>query len=182
MMYRIGEDYYLKPRFWIPSESFKNSDREDYLQWKQAGLLSIMDGYAMRPDQIANDIMSESKRTMIKSIAYDPYLATHGTVQLLLDADYTLSPLKQGIPLSPYVKEFERLVFSGKIHHGGHPILRWMMSNVVVDTDPQGNLKMNKAKSGNKIDGIAATINALAQFMDFKDDSDLYTKKEMRFL
>ena len=49
----------------------------------------------------------------------------------------------------------------GKINHGGNPIMRWMSGNVVVDTDPAGNIKCTKAKSPEKIDGIIAAIMAL---------------------
>ena len=52
----------------------------------------------------------------------------------------------------------------------------------LIDTDTNGNIKINKQKSGQKIDGIAATINALAQWMDFKDNLDIYTKKELRWI
>lgn len=45
--------------------------------------------------------------------------------------------------------------------HGGHPLLRWMAGNVVVDTDPAGNIMVTKAKSKEKIDGIVAAIMAL---------------------
>lgn len=183
LMFKIDGKYYLKPTFWIPEETLKRDDREDYNRWVKEGLMKVMPGDVMRPEIIANEILAQGKQFKIKTIGYDPYLATHGTVQMLDDAGYIFSPLKQAIySLSPYTKEFERLVFMGEIKHGSHPILRWMMANCVLDTDPNGNIKINKLKSGNKIDGIAATINALAQFMDFKDDLDLYAKQDIRFL
>jgi phage terminase large subunit-like protein len=58
-------------------------------------------------------------------------------------------------------KDFYRLLMEGQIIHGGHPpVLRWMAGNVVVDTDPAGNIKVTKAKSKEKIDGIVAAIMA----------------------
>jgi phage terminase large subunit-like protein len=66
--------------------------------------------------------------------------------------------------------------------HGAHPILRWMMGTCVIQNDSNGNIKIDKLKSGNKIDGIAATINALAQYMDFKDESNIYNKKDLIFI
>ena len=53
------------------------------------------------------------------------------------------------------------LILSKKLHHGGHPVLRWMADNVVVKEDPAGNIKPDKSKSTEKIDGIVATIMAL---------------------
>ena len=52
--------------------------------------------------------------------------------------------------------------------HGGNPILRWEADNVAVLSDPGGNLKPAKPdrhKSAKRIDGVAATVNALARAM-----------------
>ena len=63
--------------------------------------------------------------------------------------------------MSPPTKEFYKLLMEGKIQHGGNPVLAWMAGNVVVDTDPAGNIKCTKARSPEKIDGIVAAIMAL---------------------
>ncbi len=70
----------------------------------------------------------------------------------------------------------------GKIQHGGHPVLRWMAGNVVVDRDPAENIKPTKAKSPEKIDGIVAAIMALDRCIrnegveqgSVYDDGDLF--------
>jgi phage terminase large subunit-like protein len=54
-----------------------------------------------------------------------------------------------------------RLVLSEEIAHGGHPVLRWMMDNIFIRTDPAGNIKPDKEKSTEKIDGAVAMIMAL---------------------
>ena len=48
-----------------------------------------------------------------------------------------------------------------KIAHGGNVPLRWMTDNVYVRTDPAGNIKMDKEKSTERIDGAVATVMAL---------------------
>ena len=63
--------------------------------------------------------------------------------------------------MSPHTKELMKLVLEQKIAHGGHPVLRWMMDNIFIRTDPAGNIKADKAKSTEKIDGAVATIMAL---------------------
>ena len=63
--------------------------------------------------------------------------------------------------MSPPTKELMRLTLSGKIAHGGNEVLRWMMDNVFVRTDPAGNIKPDKEKSNDKIDGVVAMIMAL---------------------
>ena len=47
------------------------------------------------------------------------------------------------------------------MQHGRHPVLRWMMDNIFIKTDPAGNIKPDKEKSTEKIDGVVATIMAL---------------------
>ena len=65
------------------------------------------------------------------------------------------------ILLSPACKEFYKVLMQGRMIHGGNPILRWMAGNVVIETDDAGNIKLTKAKSKEKIDGIVATVMAL---------------------
>ena len=60
-------------------------------------------------------------------------------------------------------KLFEDLVVSGKLYHGGNPVLRWMAANVVIETDAAGNIKPNRKRSSDKIDGVVATIMALGR-------------------
>ena len=54
-----------------------------------------------------------------------------------------------------------KLVLEQNIAHSGHPVLRWMMDNIFIRTDPAGNIKPDKEKSTEKIDGAVATIMAL---------------------
>ena len=64
-------------------------------------------------------------------------------------------------PQAPPTKELMKLVLEEKVAHGGHPVLRWMMDNIFIRTDPAGNIKPDKEKSTEKIDGAVATIMAL---------------------
>jgi phage terminase large subunit-like protein len=58
-------------------------------------------------------------------------------------------------------RALEGIVQERRLHHGGHPVLRWMASNTMVRTDPAGNIKPDKGKSTEKIDGIVALLMAL---------------------
>ncbi len=75
---------------------------------------------------------------------------------------FTVVPFGWGYKdMSPPNKEFYKLLMEGRIIHGGNPILRWMAGNIVVDTDPAGDIKCTKAKSSEKIDGSIAAIMIL---------------------
>jgi phage terminase large subunit-like protein len=63
--------------------------------------------------------------------------------------------------MSPPTKELMKLTLEEKLAHGGHPVLRWVMDNIYIRTDPARNIKPNKEKSTEKIDGAVATIMAL---------------------
>jgi phage terminase large subunit-like protein len=77
--------------------------------------------------------------------------------------DLEMTEVGQGfMSMAAPTAELLRLVKSGQLWHGGHPVLRWMASNLSVRQDRAGNLKPDKEKSSDKIDGIAALCNALA--------------------
>ena len=102
-----------------------------------------------------------NERFNIREIAYDRWNATQMT-QNLEGEGFTMVPFGQGFAsMSSPTKELMKLVLEQKIAHGGHPVLSWMMDNVTVRTDPAGNIKMDKQKSTEKIDGAVALVMAL---------------------
>jgi phage terminase large subunit-like protein len=97
----------------------------------------------------------------IKEIAFDRWGAVQMT-QNLEGMGFTVVPFGQGYKdMSPPTKELMKLTLEQKLAHGGHPVLRWMMDNIFIRTDPAGNIKADKEKSTEKIDGAVATIMAL---------------------
>ena len=97
----------------------------------------------------------------IREIAFDRWGAVQ-MVQNLEGMGFTVVPFGQGFKdMSPPTKELMKLVLGKQIIHGGHPVLRWMMDNIFIRTDPAGNIKPDKEKSTEKIDGAVATIMAL---------------------
>jgi phage terminase large subunit-like protein len=100
-------------------------------------------------------------RFNIQEIAFDRWGAVQ-MVQNLEGMGFTVVPFGQGYKdMSPPTKELMKLTLEEKIAHGGHPVLRWMMDNIFVRTDPAGNIKPDKEKSTERIDGAVAMIMAL---------------------
>jgi phage terminase large subunit-like protein len=60
--------------------------------------------------------------------------------------------------MGPLWREFERLLLAGKVHHGGHPILRWAIQNLELLTDPAGNHKPSRSSATAKVDPIIALL------------------------
>ncbi|WP_204248602.1 terminase large subunit [Lachnoclostridium sp. An14] len=158
------EKYVLLPYFWIPEETIPRRVKANsvpYDIWEKQGYIMSTEGNVIHYDFIEKFIMDLSEKYHILEIAVDRWNATH-VIQNLEDNGFTMVPFGQGFAsMSAPTKEFYRLLMEGKIIHGGHPVMRWMAGNVVVDTDPAGNIKVTKAKSKEKIDGIVAAIMAL---------------------
>ena len=158
------EKYVLLPYFWIPEETIPRRVKANsvpYDIWEKQGYIMSTEGNVIHYDFIEKFIMDLSEKYHILEIAVDRWNATQ-MIQNLEGEGFTIIPFGQGFSsMSAPTKEYYRLLMEGRIIHGGNPVLRWMAGNVVIDTDPAGNIKVTKAKSKEKIDGIVAAIMAL---------------------
>ncbi len=158
------EKYILLPYFWIPEENMIRRVRRDHVPydvWEKQGFLQTTEGDVIHYGFIENFIDGLGKKFHIKEIAFDRWGAVQ-MVQNLEGLGFTVVPFGQGFKdMSPPTKRLMELVLEKNIAHGGHPVLRWMMDNIFVRTDPAGNIKPDKEKSTEKIDGAVATIMGL---------------------
>ena len=149
---------------WIPEDNLDLRVRRDHVPydvWERQGYLQTTEGNVVHYGYIEKFIESLGERFNIREIAFDRWGAVQ-MVQNLEGMGFTVVPFGQGFKdMSPPTKELMKLVLEQKIAHGGHPILRWMMDNIFIRTDPAGNIKPDKEKSTEKIDGAVATIMAL---------------------
>ena len=156
--------YIVLPYFWIPEDNLELRVRRDHVPydvWERQGYLLTTEGNVVHYGYIEKFIESLGERFNIREIAFDRWGAVQ-MVQNLEGMGFTVVPFGQGFKdMSPPTKELMKLVLEEKIAHGGHPVLRWMMDNIFIRTDPAGNIKPDKEKSTEKIDGAVATIMAL---------------------
>ena len=160
-----AEDRYeVLPFFWLPEDTLPQRVRRDHVQydvWAARGKLKTTEGNVVHYGFIEKAIEELGEVYNIREIAYDDWNATH-MIQNLEGLGFRVVPFGQGFKsMSPPSKELMRLTLDGKIAHGGHPVLRWMMDNIFVRTDPAGNIKPDKEKSSEKIDGAVALIMGL---------------------
>ena len=124
----------------------------------------VMDG------RVRYDEDNLMEKYLIKGVAYDRW----NSLNLIrdLEGDGVLcDPFGQGYASMSFPsKAWEKLALEGKLWHGGDEVLRWMMSNVVIKPDPSGNIKVDKAKSGDKIDGVVSGIMAVGEMLTFEED------------
>ena len=104
-------------------------------------------------------------------------------VQALEDDGFVMVPFGQGYKdMSPPTKELMRVVLERKMNHGGHPVLRWNMDNAFVRTDPAGNLKIDKEKSTEKVDGAVALVMALDRALKNQNTGSVYDTRGILWL
>lgn len=158
------EKYIFLPYFWIPEENMVRRVRRDHVPydvWEKQGFLETTEGDVIHYGFIENFIDNLGKKFHIKEITFDRWGAVQ-MVQNLEGLGFTVVPFGQGFKdMSPPSKRLMELVLERNVAHGGHPVLRWMMDNIFVRTDPAGNIKPDKEKSTEKIDGAVAAIMAL---------------------
>jgi phage terminase large subunit-like protein len=159
-----ADKFVILPWFWIPEDSLGLRVRRDHVPydvWEQTGHIQTTEGNVVHYGFIEHFIGELGKKYNIREIAFDRWGAVQ-MVQNLEGMGFTVVPFGQGFKdMSPPTKELMKLVLGRGIAHGGHPTLRWMMDNIFIRTDPAGNIKPDKQKSTEKIDGAVATIMAL---------------------
>jgi phage terminase large subunit-like protein len=179
------DKYYVLPFFWIPEENLKLRVRRDHVPydvWAKQGFLKTTEGNVIHYGFIESFIEDLGKKYNIKQIAFDRWGAVQ-MVQNLEGLGFTVVPFGQGYKdMSPPTKELMKITLEKKIAHGGHPVLSWMMDNVYVRTDPAGNIKPDKEKSTEKIDGVVALIMALDRAIRKEIKENIYEKRGMRSL
>jgi len=168
-----GEPYHVVPRFFIPNDNMierARNDRVPYDAWVRDGLVIATEGNVIDYQRIQTEIETLGKRYNIREIAFDRWGAFQIS-QNLDNAGFTMVPFGQGFAsMSAPTKELLRLVLERNLAHGSNPVLRWMADNMVVRTDAAGNVKPDKAKSREKIDGIVALVMALDRAIRHSND------------
>ena len=158
------EPYYILPYFWLPEETLPlrvSRDHVMYDVWERQGYIQTTEGNVVHYGFIEKFIEQLGDKYNIREIAFDRWGAVQ-MVQNLEGMGFTVVPMGQGFAsMSPPTKELMKLTLEKKIAHGGHPVLRWNMDNIFIRTDPAGNIKADKSKSTEKIDGAIAVIMAL---------------------
>jgi phage terminase large subunit-like protein len=152
------------PWFWVPQQNAAERtlrDKVDYLGWIRDGHVQATDGNVTDYDVIRRDVLEIAKRYRIKQLGIDRWNATQLATQLQGEGLEVVGYGQGYGSMSAPSKQLETLIASGRIRHGGHPVLSWMASNVAVQSDHQGNIKPSKAKSTERIDGIVSLVMAL---------------------
>lgn len=163
-----GEPYWLQPHFYVPGDNLierGQQNRAPYEAWVRQGYMTATEGNVIDYATIERDILQFAERHTVKQLGVDTWNAQQ-MAQNLQAAGLEVWAVRQTFAgLSAATKELERLVLSNDVAHDGNPVMRWMVDNVTVVRDAAENLKPDKRRSRNKIDGVVASLNALDRAM-----------------
>lgn len=175
----------LKVWCFCPKETIEKRSKEDrvpYKYWaslKRENAVDEKDTYLIATEgnmvdykEVEKVVINQFYKHTTKHVEYDRKFSG-GLVQNLMAQNIELSPFTQTLMnyTSP-TKEFMRLVMSGKLRVGNNPILKWMLSGCVAITDTNENIRIDKQRSTKRIDGIIASIMALAGTMGIETESE----------
>lgn len=153
------------PFFWVPAEDARRRSRVDrvpYEQWIADGLLTATPAPVVDQGFIREDINRIAREYGLAELAFDGWNASKLTLELQGDGVRVVE-MRQGFrDLSEATKHLGALVTGRTLQHGGHPVLRWMASNMVVRENAEGYFMPDKSKATERIDGVVALIMAVA--------------------
>jgi phage terminase large subunit-like protein len=152
-------------RFWCPEARLNdqgNKYRHEYASWARAGYLQVTPGEVIDYGYIKAVILEDAKKFGLVDLNIDRLFQGYQLGGELQEEGLKVYGMGQGfISMAAPMKEFERRLLAKKVKHGGNPVLRFMADGVVVKQDPAGNLKIDKANSQARVDGIVALVMAI---------------------
>lgn len=158
------------------------NDVVDYRLWSEQGWITVAPGSALDEEWYLAQLFNELEKYDVKAIAYDPW----GMWQMKNKfGQYTdkLVEYQQSIRyMSVPTKDLEGRVLKHEMNFLDNPVIRWMFRNVVIWKDPNANIKLNKAKSRNKIDGVVALVDAIGGWLNVTngDTKEIYVDHTIR--
>lgn len=175
---------YLKVYLFCPEDTIDKRSKEDkvpYRFWRDAGYLIATPGEVCDYNIIESQIINNSNTYNCKRTELDKWNAT-STATNLIDAGLEVSYFSQAISnMSFPTKQFEKLIYEGKIKYEYNPVLEWMLSGCVKIEDANENVKIHKGQSnrhGKRVDGIIASIMALGASLSMKEEPSKYSKPQ----
>jgi len=161
--------YYFFNDYYIPTDTLKvrnlHADKELYKQWVGNKYLKTTSGNVTDYDYITRNILEVNSKCDIKTVYYDKYNANAWAIQCT-EEGLTLEPFGQTIGnFNNCTKAFERLMLGRQVALDDNPITRYCLRNVELRMDFNGNVKPLKSSESKKIDGVIASLQALAAFI-----------------
>ena len=154
----------VRCRFWVPASALSAFPNRPYDLWRRGGHLVVTEGNVTDYDQVEEEIVELCRADGVLELAYDKRFASQMALHLE-GAGLTVVDTPQGFALNEALRRTHDLIKEQQLQHGGDPILTWMASNAVIRHGMRGEIRLDKEKSGDKVDGIAAFAMGLARLI-----------------
>ncbi len=182
---KLSSKIAIIPYFWLPSENLRSKSKKDYVsyeQWIKDGFIRLTPGNVIDYAYIQRDILEICKKLSVEAIAFDRWNAA-SIVTNLGDEGLNMLSFGQGFgSMSAPSKELYTKIMKGELEHFNNPVMRWMATNAVIKTDSAGNIKLDKEKSRDKIDGLIALIMAYGIRKNIQTPINPYESRGIRVL
>lgn len=187
LVFKLPDDKYaVKQHSFMPEDKLRermNRDKVPFDLWEKQGFLTTTPGSVVDYSYVEQYILDlRTDGYDIQEINYDKWNATH-FAQIMEDQGFDMVEIPQSTKhLSLPTKDFRKLVFNKQVVHFRDPILNWAVSNAVQRQDAQENIQLDKSKSTERIDPIAAVINGFTRAMVGENNRSVYESRGVRTL
>ena len=161
--------------FCLPEEKIREAgDRVDYRLWRDQGWITSFPGKVLDEEWFLSSLLERLDMYDVRRICYDPWGMWDIKTRFGRYTDRLMEYSQNIRYMSVPTKRLEADLLRHSVNLGGNPVIRWMFRNVVVYRDPNANIKLDKARSRNKIDGVVALVDAYGGWLN--DESAAQTK------
>lgn len=164
-----GEIWTLLPFFWMPSDRVSELERvcrAPYSTWIRQRFIETTPGNGIDMRAVKQRIHWGRELFELREMPFDRFNFRTQAMELLDEGVQAVEITQSFLHLSHPTKFLLSAYVDQKIRHGNNPVLNWMASCLQLQYDHKDNCQPSKperGKSAKRIDGIAATVTALAR-------------------
>jgi len=171
LLFKTEDGYKVLNYFFVPAETKQKKyelDNINYPEWVREGDI-IETTLPSRDDEaIVLKILEIKSKFKLKAIAFDRW-QSEDIVHKLESVGVECVAFGQGYRSMSYpTKKLEEMLTNRQLKHNGNKAMRWMVSNIMIERDAADNIKINKAKSSEKVDGPVSLVMALGTMLDYE--------------
>lgn len=180
-----ADHFYCVVRYWVPLEAVHSrTERRSvpYQGWVNQGLVTLSQGDTLDYDVIEAQVLADYEEFQPSVIAFDPWNSTALTNNLTAEGVPMAAFIQGARSYNPAMKACEVAYIDRRLSHGGNPVLLWNMCNVVPVYDTNMNVKPDRKRAPDKIDGACALFMAfgVSQVADANANADGFFKEPVR--
>ena len=161
--------------FWLPEDRVKEMQekhRVDYQRWVELGYIKTTRGNIIDKEYIRKDLQALAALYDIVNIHYDPWNLRNEAAVWAEEDGLKLIELPPTLTyLATPTKDYETQIFGGLFNHGDNPVMNWMISQVQIYRDPNGNIRIMKKEARRKVDGPMSDVMATFGMHEYKEES-----------